>query len=475
MKAFSVNINGVTARIRIEQSARGAVWRYKLRYPPGRTGRQYEGTLGAADLLTRTMIRKMLMERIQEVISGPLPQRVHLSEAIRVYLERHACHLTMEGKRERAVLEGFKSFIGDRALEEITTASIDDYVAKRLSAIAASTVNREMTTIKAMFGKAVRWGLCRANPAKEVKKLREAPGRVRYLVEDEWPNLVAAVKAGPFCWLSRKNNGDPSMQKHGASTIPWWLYPACILARYAGLRRGEILRLTWQDVDLANALIRVQNTKANRNDVIPLSKPVIETLWGLSRGETYLFHTRTGTAISGRNFDRAWRSGVTLAGITNLHFHDLRHDFASRIVMKGYGIEAARVLLRHADLRMAARYTHLSPGYLRNAIEAIDKDLLYDKSKDTATWSGPFGGGEVVAEGTGLTATNQKSLKRLERETGFEPATLALARRCSTAELFPHVGRSKRSEILSQRGGACQQINSEFRATCSFRTVEIDS
>ncbi|MBI5197864.1 MAG: site-specific integrase [Nitrospirae bacterium] len=419
MKSFSVNINGVTAKIRIVQGANGTVCRYKFRYPARRIGRQYNGTLGAADLLTRAVIRQLLTDRIQEVVDGLVANRTRLGEAIRLYFERHACHLTTEGKRERAVLEGFKSFIGDRPLEEITTASIDDYVAQRLSAIAASTVNRELTTIKAMFGKAVRWGLCKANPSKEVKKLREAPGRVRYLVEDEWPKLVAAAKAGPFSWLSRKNNGDPSMQKHGAASIPWWLYPACILARYVGLRRGEILRLTWQDVDLANALIRIQNTKANRNDVVPLSKPVIEMLWGLPRGETYIFPTSTGTTISGRNFDRAWRSGVKLAGITNLRFHDLRHDFGSRIVMTGYGIEAARVLLRHADLRMAARYTHLSPGYLRNAIEAIDKDPLYEKSKDTASSSGPFGGNEVVTEGYGVECDRSEVLEKIGAGNGI--------------------------------------------------------
>lgn len=74
------------------------------------------------------------------------------------------------------------------------------------------------------------------------------PGRVRYLVEGEWPKLEEAAKAGP-----------------------WWLYPACMLVRYAGLRRGEVRRLKWSDVDLDNALIRIQNTKGNRNEVIPLS------------------------------------------------------------------------------------------------------------------------------------------------------------------------------------------------------------
>ena len=67
--------------------------------------------------------------------------------------------------------------------------------------------------------------------------------------------------------------------------------------------------------------------------------------------------------------------------------------------MKGYGIEAARVLLRHADLRMAARYTHLSPGYLRGAVEAINNVAPSPPSTETGDSTGPIGGGEVVTEG----------------------------------------------------------------------------
>ncbi len=126
MKAFSVNINGITARARVEKSARGQVWRYKFRYPPGRNGRQYKGTLGAADLLTRAMTRKTLMERIQKAINGPPAPRVLLSEAIKRYMDRHGCHLAAGGHREKAVLETFRTFAGDRPLDDITIGLIED-------------------------------------------------------------------------------------------------------------------------------------------------------------------------------------------------------------------------------------------------------------------------------------------------------------------------------------------------------------
>jgi len=98
-----------------------------------------------------------------------LPQRVLLGEAIRLYVKRHARRLTRGGQRERVILKGFKSFIGDRPIDEITTACIDEYITQRLSTVSASTINRELTVIKAMFGKAIRWGLCKASPAREVR------------------------------------------------------------------------------------------------------------------------------------------------------------------------------------------------------------------------------------------------------------------------------------------------------------------
>lgn len=374
MKTFSVNINGVTARVRIERSAKGLVWRYKFRYPAGRAGRQNEGTLGAVDLLTRAMIRTMLMDRIQQVMSGPPARQVLLSEAIKHYMERHGCHLSAGGQKEKAVLEAFKTFAGDRPLNDITLGLIEDHRATRMKVVETSTVNREMTAFKSFWNKAILWGLCKGNPTQGIKKLREAPGRVRYLVDDEWERLEKAVNSGP-----------------------WWLYPACILARYAGLRQGEILRLKWSDVDLGNALLMIRNTKANRNEVIPLCKPLVEALWDLPREGEYVLCAKTGAPIRRLRLSRAWWQALETAEIINLRFHDLRHDFASRIVMAGRGIEAARALLRHKDLRMTERYAHLAPSYLRDTVEAISGGISGERFNGNGQNS-KTRGGEVVAE-----------------------------------------------------------------------------
>lgn len=389
MKTLGMNIEGVTVSARVVLGARGLVWRYKFRYPTGRGGRPHKGTLGAADLLTRAMVRRLLAEKVREAMSGPAAPQVRLSQAIEQYHARHGCRLAEGGQRDRTVLKALWSWVGDKPLDEVTLVEIEDYRARRLSTprysaaatdprrrvpaaivgppITHGTMNREMTVIRRFFNKAILWGLCTRNPTKGIQKLREAPGRVRYLVEDEWARLVTATKAGP-----------------------WWLYPACVIARLAGLRRGEILRLAWADVDLARAMMQVQNTKANRCERIPLHAAVVELLWGLPRDGAAVFGDHLGTTAGERMFDRAWRAAAAAAGLADLHFHDLRHDFASQIVMTGGGIETARVLLRHTDLRMTMRYAHLSPRHLRDAVDAL--------RLDQAPAEPPAGGPQVVPE-----------------------------------------------------------------------------
>lgn len=219
---------------------------------------------------------------------------------------------------------------------------------KEETTLSPATINRDLCALKSAFNKAIKWGFIQTNPIKGESKLKESPGRVRYLMEDEWPKIKEAAQKGPP-----------------------FLYPAIFLARETGLRQGEIRRLRWSDVDSSKNLIRVHNTKGNRIEMIPINSVVQELLWKLPRETEYVLVSDKKIPLSAVMIDRAWREIIEAAGITDLRFHDLRHDFGSRIVMAGKGIEAARALLRHKDLRMTLRYSHLSPQYLRDAVEAI--------------------------------------------------------------------------------------------------------
>ena len=350
-KNFNLNLLGVTVRVSAKQSRNGLQWYYRFIYPPRRGGKNHKGVLGPVHLLTKTMIQDALLRIIRDAQCEPPPKKEILSTLIDLFMKRHGNHLSSQGQREKQALDHFLKYAGDRHIDEITVGFVEDFMTERLRTVEPSTVNRDMVALKSAFNKAIRWGLIQLNPAKGISKLKEAPGRVRYLVGDEWVRLKNAAEQGPP-----------------------WLYPACVLAREAGLRQGEIIHLKWSDVDLSRNLIRIHNSKGNRIEIIPINRAVQEVLWNLPRESQLMLVTELGNPLYRLLIDRAWRRARKKAKIEDLRFHDLRHDFGSRIVMAGKGIEAAMALLRHRDLRMTMRYSHLSPQYLRDTVEAIVND-----------------------------------------------------------------------------------------------------
>lgn len=135
-----------------------------------------------------------------------------------------------------------------------------------------------------------------------------------------------------------------------------------------GLRRGELLSLTWADINLDACMltVRAENAKSGRERHVPLNTEALAVLtqWG------------TQTSRAGRVFDvadvkTAWRGLLEAACITNFRFHDLRHHFASKLVRKGVDLNTVRELLGHADITMTLRYAHLAPDGLAAAVAKL--------------------------------------------------------------------------------------------------------
>ncbi len=364
---FSLKILGVTVRVSQAKRDKGLLWAYHFQYPAQRGGKRYRGTIGSLATHTKTMISEILHRKIKEV-QTPQPQKSpRLSKLVEVFMNRHGYRLAKQGKREYQVLNQFLEIISDKPLNQIGMGTIDDYISVRLKTVQPSTVKREITVIKSAFYKAIKWGMTTSNPTTDLDSLDDAPPRVRYLVGDEWIKIKDAAKQGPS-----------------------WLYPACLLARESGLRKGEVRNLLWSDVDLSLNQLRIYNGKAKKPDdrvkFIPINRVVQDMLWKLPREGKFVLLSESKTALDGANIGRAWRKILKETGIEDLKYHDLRHDYASRIVMAGKGIEAAQLLLRHSNLRMTLRYAHLAPGYLRDAVEAIADDATPPSEATVAPW-----------------------------------------------------------------------------------------
>ena len=249
-------------------------------------------------------------------------------------------------RRDRFSINKLVSFFKGKYLFEITSQMIEKYKATRLEKVAPATVNRELACLKHMFTKAIDWGFVKANPAKGVKRLKEPPGRLRYLKTEEVEALLRACSDN--------------------------IRPILVIALNTGMRKSEILNLKWSDVDLKNLKITVINAKNNESMMIPINQTLYQELLELSQkanGE-YVFSNRDGRPF--KDIKKGFSSALKRAGIKDFRFHDLRHTFGSHLVMQGVGLRTVQQLMGHKEIRMTMRYSHLSPEYVQKAVESLD-------------------------------------------------------------------------------------------------------
>jgi integrase len=225
--------------------------------------------------------------------------------------------------------------------------------------LSPATVNRDLALLKATFNRALMAGKVETNPVKAVKLFKENNARVRCLTDEEEARLYDA--------------------------LPDYLKPFLVVAVNTGMRWGELARLTWEDVDFYTGTLHVRESKSGEGRHIPMNRVVRETLqtvrvaqvrWaqGQTEGEREIKSTLVFCAPQGgflRNFSRDWYPALQKANVPNFRWHDTRHTAASRLVMAGVDLYTVKEILGHKTLAMTARYSHLSPGHQRQALERL--------------------------------------------------------------------------------------------------------
>jgi integrase len=148
-----------------------------------------------------------------------------------------------------------------------------------------------------------------------------------------------------------------------------------ITTLYTGMRRGEVLSLTWDQVDLKQGVIRLTQTKNGEARDIPINETVRVVLTGLRTriDVPWVFLDEEGHKFPDTRKRFEW--ACKQAKIVDFHFHDLRHTFASWLVMRGTPIVTVSELLGHKSLSMTMRYAHLSPAHKAEAVRSLDKNL----------------------------------------------------------------------------------------------------
>jgi integrase len=261
--------------------------------------------------------------------------------------------------------------LGGLRLADLDSQRIEDWqtsllVDKRLS---PKTVNNCLGYLKKILTDACRWRYLQTNPAQYAMRLKCRDSEPRFWTQDE------AIR-----FLDRLSVDYPKF------------FPVFSLALYTGMRKGEIRGLAWDCVDFATGTILVkriycreqqgvlERTKGGGSRRIPMNRPLREMLIGLQQQTD-----SSGPVFSPRfpwnRTHEILRSVCNGAGIKVIKFHDLRHSFASNLVMKDRPLYEVQKLLGHADFRMTQKYAHLSPSHLRGATDCLDFEP--DRQVDT--------------------------------------------------------------------------------------------
>jgi integrase len=275
--------------------------------------------------------------------------------------------------------------LGKKPLNEITPHAVEHWRTKRLeSGIKPSTVNRQLASLKAALSKAVTWGLISEHPLANLKLLKvDNNPNPRFLTDDEETTLRDTLDTREKEYRLKRESANKWRQERGynlmknISTDEYYdhLKPAVLLTLNTGLRIGELFSLRWSDIDLDNQNLTVAGSysKSGKTRQIPLNDEAAEVLqqWGSQSGQ------KSGLVFTGKSGDKltdikkSWRAVLQDAGIKSFRWHDLRHNFASKLVMASVDLNTVRELLGHSTITMTLRYAHLAPEHMADAVAKI--------------------------------------------------------------------------------------------------------
>jgi len=345
-----IRANGSKTRGIFERPKSSGVWwaRYCDQY--GRLHRERVGAKGLAQQVyqrRKTEIRqgKFFPEQIGK-------QRVtlydELAKDFMAYATMHKRSHANDGQRMRRLLGAF----GGTPAKALTGAAIEQFKADLSATVAPATVNRHLALLRSVYYLGIRNRKVEHNPMRGVKLFRENNARVRYVTEEEEFRLL--------------------------QTLPERYRPLVDIGLLTGLRASNLIGLRWRDVDLEAGVYTIPESKSGETLRFPMHPRVKAILEGLPRNGVYVF--AEGDGEPPWDFTHTFTAAVKRAGIVDLHLHDLRHTFASRLAMAGVDLLTIKELGGWKTLAMVLRYAHLSPDHKRAAL-----GRLISYRTDTAT------------------------------------------------------------------------------------------
>ncbi|HLF95837.1 MAG TPA: site-specific integrase [Methylococcaceae bacterium] len=348
-------------------------------------------TLGPVGVLTPVQARDRAKEVLADVVHGKDPQaekRAAKVDEFKDFLAHEYGPWVKANRKDGAATLArlntcFQESFGEKKLADINAWIAEKWRATRLNGGASTaTINRDLAALKACLSKAVEWGFLGTHPLAGFKLSKlDQHSTVRYLTDEEEAALRQALDARESRLREERQNANAWRQRRrypllpdlSAAAFADHLKPMVLISLNTGLRQGELFGLTWEAVNLERAHLTIHghNAKSGRTRHIPLNAEALETLqrWRRQDAEGLVFASKGGKTFD--NVRKAWVVVLKTAGIERFRWHDMRHHFASRLVMAGVDLNTVRELLGHSDITMTLRYAHLAPEHKAAAVAKL--------------------------------------------------------------------------------------------------------
>jgi integrase len=354
---------------------RGDIWYYSISIK----GRRIRRSTGATNKALATKIMQNLEAKATLEHYDIDSKNLSLEEfwkRISEYSKTNHSPTTIE--RYHTVMDHFRDFLRDhpeiKKISQIRPELIERYKTYRLhtptnpngmkgkkkytkSGAHPGTINLELTALRAFFNLAIKWGYLRKNPTRGVNMLKvKDKKQPRFLSQDECEKLLKAAQG--------------------------YMREIIFTLLNTGMRRGELENLEWNDIDFRNRRIRIMAKKDWKPKTgareIPMTEGLVKLLKAKkkkSQDSPYVFPGRNGRRI-GIDLRMKLLETAREAGIEGLtRIHDLRHTFASQLVMKGVDLPTVQKLLGHTRIETTMIYSHLSDEHVSEAISKIEFNM----------------------------------------------------------------------------------------------------
>ncbi len=331
------------------------IWTYDFWHLGKRYRKRFESRSSA--------LKAEAQKRLELNVNPNQDERVTFKSAAQLFFDNHSRPNKNAWQDDKGKIEYLNGLFGDKKLADFTSFDIQLMRNKlQEKGLSSATIDKYHALVKTIFNKMKQWRRFNGNnPACEVKLKRGASAHIRFATQDELRQLEEHLKADV-------------------------IFPYYVIALHTGMRRSESRNMKWEDINLSSRDIFVPTSKSGKSRHIPMNDVtfnLLTMLYGSGKDPQSKVMPEYSPEYISHRFIRACKR----LKIRDFRYHDLRHTFASYLVMGGVNIHTVSRWLGHATIVMTEKhYTHLSPDFQKEEINQLNKLSIHSQESNRTTF-----------------------------------------------------------------------------------------